>query len=73
MTEWKAYYSVEPFGQERDNWNAAIIASTVANYSGKTRVAKKLDDFMFIHPETKRHRETLKTLAAMAIFAKKNV
>ena len=73
LTEWKAYYSIEPFGQERDNWNTAMIAATVANYSGKLRVAKNIDDFMFIHPQIKRDKETKRTLSMMKIMAKKNV
>jgi len=73
LTEWKAYYSIEPFGQERDNFNTAMVAATVANYSGKLRTAKKLDDFMFVHPETKRKRETQRTLSALSMMAKKNV
>ena len=71
MTEWKAYYSIEPFGQDRDNWNTAVIAATVANYSGKVRIAKKLDEFMYTHPDVKRQRETAKTLAMMKVLAKK--
>ena len=73
LSEWKAYYLIEPFGQERDNWNTAMIAATVANYSGKLRVAKNIDDFMFIHPQVKRDKETMKTLSIMQAMAKKNV
>jgi len=73
LTEWKAYYSIEPFGQERDNWNTAMVAATVANYSGKLRTAKNIDDFMLIHPQIKRDKETKKTLLMMKAMAKKNV
>ena len=73
LTEWKAYYAIEPFGQERDNFNTAMVAATVANFSGKLRTAKKLEDFMFIHPEKKRQSETQKTLLALQAMAKKNV
>lgn len=69
LSEWKAYYSIEPFGQERDNWNAAIVAATVANYSGKLKTAKNIDDFMFTHPQIKRDKETKKTLAMMKAMA----
>ena len=72
LSEWKAYYSIEPFGQERDNWNTAMVAATVANYSGKLKVAKNIDDFMYIHPQIKRDKETQKTLLIMQAMAKKN-
>ena len=72
LTEWKAYYSIEPFGQERDNWNTAMVAATVANYSGKVKIAKNIDDFMLIHPKIKKDKETKKTLLMMQAMAKKN-
>lgn len=31
LTEWQAYYSLEPFGEERADLRAGIVASTVAN------------------------------------------
>jgi len=31
LTEWMAYYQLEPFGQDRDAINTGIIASTMAN------------------------------------------
>lgn len=50
-----------------------MIAATVANYSGKLRVAKPIDDFMFIHPQIKRDKETKRTLLTMQAMAKKDV
>ncbi len=31
LTEWMAYYALEPFGEERADLRAGIVASTVAN------------------------------------------
>ena len=31
LSEWEAYYSLEPFGQVRGDLQAGIVASTVAN------------------------------------------
>jgi hypothetical protein len=31
LTEWLVYYSLEPFGDERADLRAGIVASTVAN------------------------------------------
>lgn len=44
FTEWMAYYQLEPFGEERADLRAAIIASTIANAFSKKR--SKPQDFM---------------------------
>lgn len=31
FAEWMAYYTLEPFGVEREDLRAAIVASTIAN------------------------------------------
>ena len=31
LTEWQAFYNLEPFGEERADLRSAIVASTVAN------------------------------------------
>lgn len=31
LSEWLEYYKLEPFGQERDNLHAGLVASTIAN------------------------------------------
>lgn len=44
---WMAFYQLYPFGPERDNLHAAIIASTVANvHRGRNQQPVKPDDFM---------------------------
>jgi hypothetical protein len=70
LTEWIAFYRIEPFGSHRDNYHAAIIAATVANYSGKLKTPKQVHEFMIEHPDQKRERETKHTLAMMDILAK---
>lgn len=46
FTEWQKFAEVEPFGEERADLRAAIIASTIANvHRGKGR-ALKAKDFM---------------------------
>ena len=70
LSEWKAYYSIEPFGQERDNLHAAQICAMIANYSGRVKIAKKGEDFMYLNPHVKRERETRRTLAMMDALAK---
>lgn len=47
LQEWKAEYEIEPFGEERADLRAAIIASTIANcWSKKTYTpAEFMPDF----------------------------
>lgn len=35
--EWCLYYQIEPWGEDRADLRAGIVASTIANYAGKTR------------------------------------
>jgi len=47
LSEWMAYYQIEPFGEERGDLRAAIIASTLANiWRGKNSKSYKPSDFM---------------------------
>jgi len=71
LTEWQAYYRFEPFGSNRDNYHAGIIAATIANYSGKIKVAKQVHDFMLEPESVKKDRETKKTIAMIDALAKK--
>ncbi len=63
---WKYYYQIEPFGQWRDNFHAATIATLIANANRKKGANPlKIDDFMFrdktAHEESEKH----KAIAAM--------
>jgi len=57
FVEWMQYAQVEPFGEERADVRAAIVATTVANCMGreKGKPPFKLADFMpqFEQPERK--------------------
>ena len=35
--EWCLYYQIEPWGEDRADLRAGIVASTIANYAGKCR------------------------------------
>jgi len=35
--EWCLYYQIEPWGDERADLRAGIVASTIANYAGRQR------------------------------------
>ena len=47
LAEWIAYYGLEPWGEERADLRAGIVASTVANTNrGGNNRAHKPSDFM---------------------------
>jgi hypothetical protein len=45
FAEWMAYYHRSPWGGERADYAAALICSTVANVSGRTKKQLKPEDF----------------------------
>lgn len=67
---WEAYYSLEPFGQERDNYHMATLASLYANTHSKTRFTT--DDFMIIDSEQRKQKETSKVISELFSIAKKD-
>jgi hypothetical protein len=47
LAEWNAYYGLEPFGEERADLRAGIVAATLANvFREKSAKAYKPVDFM---------------------------
>lgn len=44
LLEWQAYYAIEPWGEERADLRAGIVASTMGNLWSKRRVSPR--DFM---------------------------
>lgn len=41
LSEWQAYYRLEPFGEERDDFRAGTISSTIANVFADPKKRKK--------------------------------
>jgi hypothetical protein len=41
LTEWAAYYSLEPWGAEVEDWRAGMIASTIANVNRDPKKQRK--------------------------------
>jgi len=37
LTEWMAFYSIEPFGDQRDDLRTGIITSTIANVNRSSK------------------------------------
>ena len=46
LSEWMAYFSIEPFGSAREDYRAGLVAATVANCAGSKKVLQPTD---FIH------------------------
>jgi len=47
LSEWTAYYQIEPFGEFRADIRSAIIATTLANiHRGKDQQPFRIKDFM---------------------------
>ena len=46
LTEWAAYYKLEPFGEYRQDLRAAIVSSTVWNVQADKKHKLTIDDFM---------------------------
>lgn len=40
FAEWQAYYTIEPFGEERADYRNAILCALIANALGKKREPK---------------------------------
>lgn len=56
LTEWLAFYNLEPWGGELDFYGHAITASTIANVNRGKKKAMKPDDFI---PKFRRHKQTV--------------
>ena len=52
LTEWMAYYKLEPFDEQRADLRSAIVASTTANAAPRRRGARvyHVQDFMPYRP-----------------------
>lgn len=53
LTEWAAFYRIEPWGFEMENWRMAQIAATTANFSGRIKKPLKPIDFLPREPKSK--------------------
>lgn len=60
LREWMAFYRLEPFGDERADLRAGIVASTVVNVNrGKRGKATKPTDFMPYRTAAEARRKAL--------------
>ena len=53
LSEWMAYWQLEPWGAWRDNWHSAQIATLIYNSNRGKAPAVKASEFMYVERETK--------------------
>jgi hypothetical protein len=51
FTEWQAYYSLEPWGEDRADKRTALVAWVIAQVNGNKKA--KLNDFLACPPPEK--------------------
>ena len=71
FAEWRAFFELEPWGEERADLRAGIIASTIANVNRSKGKAFSPGDFMPEFDKPARTQQTPQEMAAvMNLFAK---
>ena len=70
FSEWMAYYTIEPFGQWRDNYHATLSASILANVNrGKSQQPYSINDFMYkdkFTSDMEKQKQFISNLEALA-------
>lgn len=69
LTEWQAFFALEPFGEQRDDLRSAIVAATVANAS---RDAKRRPEPFEVGDFMPRFEEEPEQAQAERVWAKVN-
>jgi hypothetical protein len=68
---WMAYYRTDPWGGERDDLHAGIVAATIANvYRGKARAYKPSDFMPQFQPRPRRTQTKDEALGVLMAIAK---
>jgi hypothetical protein len=70
MAEAMAYYSIEPFGANRDNIHAGLICSTIANVNrSKNQKPFTAGDFMLKHKSDEQQVDHSALFSVLSRFA----
>jgi len=67
--EWLAYYQIEPWGEERGDVRAGIIASTIANVNRNPKQRRKPyspKDFMPVYDKPPKRQQSTEEMLRMA-------
>jgi len=71
LSEWMAYYSIEPFGYHRKDLSIAILSALTANINrGKNQKAFAPIDFMAYMEKPNEEQELRKSLAHLVVKKK---
>lgn len=66
FAEWLAYYSIEPFGEERGDLRAGIVAAQIANaFRGKNQRPFKAIEFMPLVNRQPKRQQSVKYMVAV--------
>ena len=59
LVDWVAFSRIEPFGEERDDWRAALVASVIAEVNrGRTKRRRPFEPKDFLLKFEARQRQT---------------
>ena len=65
------YERLEPFGAQRDNYHAAMIATILANaHRDRKHPPAKLAEFMYVDQETARESADMQMLSSLRLLKK---
>lgn len=68
-SSWCEYYRVEPWGSERDNLHAGIIAQQISRMIPSKKKPPSVSDFMLRPAEDRKVEETVKNLGILRAMA----
>jgi hypothetical protein len=68
LTEWMAYYAIEPFGYDMENYRMGVIASTVMNANRSKNSDKVWSAKDFMPTETEVQSPDKQELAVRKMF-----
>jgi len=63
LSEWQAFYRLEPFGDVRANWHAAVVAQIIAQAFSFGGGRPKVADFMWQSEGERRRAREAATIA----------
>jgi len=73
LTEWMAYWRLEPFGAWRDNWHHAQMLSMTFNANrGRRQQPMHVGDFFYKDQDTIREEQSRKFMKGLDMLAVKN-
>lgn len=72
LTEWQAFYQLEPWGAWRDNWHHANLASLLYNINRGKNPSIKANAFMYEDAEVSAQKSARSFIAALETRANRH-